>query len=91
MKEYVSQEIAKVDTKISEMDKRLASEINAVDKQVARNFNLVLSLIALIAVAVGLPQLITAWQGRKLREQTEKYDALKQEVELLKQERFVRP
>lgn len=91
MKEYVSQEIAKVDTKISEMDKRLASEINAVDKQVARNFNLVLSLIALIAVAVGRPQLITAWQGRKLREQTEKYDALKLEVELLKQERFVRP
>lgn len=91
MKEYVSQEIAKVDTKISAMDKRLASEINAVDKQVARNFNLVLSLIALIAVAVGLPQLITAWQGRKSREQTEKNDALKQEVELLKQERFVRP
>ena len=66
MKEYVSQKIAKVDTKISEMDKRLTSEINAVDKQVARSFYLVLSSIALITVAVGLPQLITAWRGRKL-------------------------
>ena len=63
MKEYVSQEIAKVNTKIDEMDKRLTSQINAVDTQVGRNFNLVLGLIALIAVAIGLPQIITAWQG----------------------------
>ena len=54
-------------------------------------YNLVLGLIALIAVAVGLPQIITAWQGRKLREQTEKYEELKQEIEMLKQERIVRP
>ena len=91
MKEYVSQEIDKVNTKITEMDKRLISQINAVDTQVGRNYNLVLGLIALIAVSVGLPQIITAWQGRKLREQTEKYEELKQEVEMLKQERIVRP
>ena len=88
MKEYVSQEIDKVNTKITEMDKRLTSQINAVDTQVGRNYNLVLGLIALIAVSVGLPQIITAWQGRKL---TEKYEALKQEIEMLKQERIVRP
>ena len=99
MKEYVSGEIAKVNIKITEMDKRLTNEINAVekqvtiginalDKQVGRNFNLVLCLIALIAVAVGLPQIITAWQGRML---TKKYEALKQEIEMLKQERIVRP
>ena len=91
MKEYVSQEIDKVNTKITEMDKRLTSQINAVDTQVGRNYNLVLGLIALIAVSVGLPQIITAWQGRKLREQTEKYEELKQEIETLKQERIVRP
>ncbi|MDE0426702.1 MAG: hypothetical protein OXN25_17770 [Candidatus Poribacteria bacterium] len=90
MKEYVSQEIAKVNTKIDEMDKRLTSQINAVDTQVGRNFNLVLGLIALIAVAIGLPQIITAWQGRKLREHTEKYEALRQEIEILKQERTAR-
>ena len=102
MKEYVTGEIEKVNIKITEMDKRLTSDIKsvekqltiqigAVDTQVGRNFNLVLGLIALIAVAVGLPQIITAWQGRKLQEQTEKYDALKQEIEMLKQERIVRP
>ena len=52
------------------MDKRLTNQINAVDTQVGRNFNLVLGLIALIAVAVGLPQIIITWQRRKLREQT---------------------
>ena len=99
MKEYVTGEIEKVNIKITEMDKRLTSDIKsvekqltiqigAVDTQVGRNFNLVLGLIALIAVAVGLPQIITAWQGRKL---TEKYETLKQEIEMLKQERIVRP
>ncbi|MDE0556715.1 MAG: hypothetical protein OXI24_21085, partial [Candidatus Poribacteria bacterium] len=77
-------------TRIDEMDKRLTVEIAAVDTQVGRNFNLVLGLIALIAVAIGLPQIITAWQGRKLREHTEKYEALQQEIEMLKQERTVR-
>ena len=88
MKEYVSQEIEKVNIRITEMDKRLTIGINAVDTQVGRNFNLVLCLIALIAIAVGLPQIITAWQGRML---TKKYEALKQEIEMLKQERIVRP
>ena len=99
MKEYVTGEIEKVNIKITEMDKRLTSDIKSVEKQltiqigavntqVGRNFNLVLGLIALIAVAVGLPQIITAWQGRKL---TEKYETLKQEIEMLKQERIVRP
>ena len=88
MKEYVSGKIEKVNIKITEMDKRLTIGINAVDTQVGRNFNLVLGLIALIAIAVGLPQIITAWQGRML---TKKYEALKQEIEMLKQERIVRP
>ena len=88
MKEYVTGEIEKVNTRITEMDKRLTIQIGAVDTQVGRNFNLVLCLIALIAIAVGLPQIITAWQGRML---TKKYEALKQEIEMLKQERIVRP
>ena len=88
MKENVSGEIEKVNTRITEMDKRLTIQIGAVDTQVGRNFNLVLCLIALIAIAVGLPQIITAWQGRML---TKKYEALKQEIEMLKQERIVRP
>ena len=60
MKEYISGEIEQINTKITEMDKRLTNSINAVDTQVGRNYNLVLGLIALIAFAVGLPQIVTA-------------------------------
>ena len=61
MKEYVSQEIGKVNIKISEMDKRL----NHI-------FTLVITLIALIAVAVGLPQVIVAIQRKEMRAQDKK-------------------
>ena len=91
MKEYVSSEIEKVNIKITEMDKRLTIDIKAVDTQLGRNFTLILGLIALIVFAVGIPQIITALQGRELRKQAEKYEELKQEVEMLKQERIVLP
>ncbi len=71
MNEFVSGKIEIVNTKIIEMDKRLTNDIKAVDTQVGRNFNLILGLIALIAFAVGIPQIITVLQGRKLREQAE--------------------
>ena len=112
MKEYVSQEIAKVNTRITELDKRLTNQISevekrltnsisevekgltvhvvAVDTQVGRNYSLIIGFIALIIFAVGIPQIITAFQGRKLREQEEKYEELKQEIEILKQQ-IVRP
>ena len=71
MKEYVTGEIEKVNTKITEMDKRLTNNINAVDTQVGRNFNLILGFIAVIIFAAIVPQMIAVWQGRKLPEQTE--------------------
>lgn len=100
MKEYISQEINQVNTKIEEMDKRLTNQINTLEKQLTiginavetrarRNFNLILGLMVLIAFAVGLPQIITASQGRKLQEYSIKLEDLKQEIELLKQERSV--
>ena len=102
MKEYVSGEVDKINTKIAEMDKRLTNQISevekrltvqvvAVDTQVGRNYNLILGFIALIVFAVGIPQIITALQGRKLREQDAKYEELKQEIETLKQQLIVRP
>ena len=89
IKEYVTSEIENMNTKIEEMDRRLTSEIKAVDTQVGRNFYLILGFVALIVFAVGLPQIITASQGRKLQEYSIILEDLKQEIELLKQERSV--
>ncbi len=91
IKEYVSQEIEKevrpVNATIAEMDKRL----NSI-------FVLVITLVAFIAVVVGIPQIIVAMQRKDISSQDEKIEFqqkqienLLQELETIKQERIVRP
>lgn len=98
MKEYVSHEIAKVNIKIEEMDKRLTSEIRALDKRLDHIFTLVIALVAFIAVVIGIPQIIVAMQRKDIRAQDEKIEAqqrhieaLQQEIKKRKQEHIVRP
>ena len=98
MKEYISQEIAKVNIKIEEMDKRLTSEIRALDKRLDHIFTLVIALVAFIAVVIGIPQIIVAMQRKDIRAQDEKIEAqqrqieaLQQEIEKRKREHIVRP
>ena len=51
-----------------------------------------IALVALIAVAVGLPQILVARQAKEmLRTQNQRIEALQQEIEKLKQERIDRP
>ena len=70
MKEYITQEIKTVNTKIEGQEKRL-SQI----------FWLVIALIGLIAAAIGVPQ----WQNRKDRTQEKQIEELTREFETLKQ------
>ena len=65
MKEYVSQKIDNVNTKISEMDKRL----NQV-------FLTVLGILGFITVFIGVPQIIVAMQRKDIRAQDEKIKTL---------------
>ena len=46
-------------------------------------------LIALIVIAVGIPQVIVAWRSRKDRAQEKRIEELAQEIETLKQQRIV--
>ena len=102
MKEHVSQEIGKVNIKVSEMDKRFTDKIASSEKDLSGDietlgerlnniFFLTLGLLAFIAVVVGVPQIIVAMQRKDIRTQDEKIEALMQEIETLKQERIVRP
>ena len=72
MKEHITQESEKLDIKIQ-----------SVDKLVDRNFYFLISLIALIVVAVGVPQILLTLRDKK-------YDNLVGEVERLKQQRIAR-
>ena len=78
IKEYISQEIAKVNIKIEEIDKRLTGEIGALDsrltgeiraldKRLDHIFTLVIALAAFIAVVIGIPQIIVAMQRKDIR------------------------
>ncbi|RKU13763.1 hypothetical protein C6501_09210 [Candidatus Poribacteria bacterium] len=109
MKEYIAQEIGTVNIKISEMDKRLTGKIESLDKDLSGDietlgerlnniFLLTLGLLAFIAVAVGVPQIIVAMQRKDIRTQDERIESqqkqietLLQEIETLKQERIASP
>jgi hypothetical protein len=98
MKEYVSQEITKVDTKFTDMEKSLAKRFSQVEESFAFQLHMVeeqiefTSYTILGLIVIGLTLIIfTFLQGRKLRKMTEIYEELKQEIEMLKQERIVRP
>ena len=84
LKEYVTQEIGKVNVKIEEMDKRLTGEINGMDKRLDQMFALVVVLITAVIAVVGVPMTIILFQlsgqDRKQRSQDEKIEALQQEL-----------
>ena len=72
MKEYVSQEIDKVNITISEMDKRL----NQV-------FLTLLGILGFITVFIGVPQIIVAMQRKDMQAQDEKIKTLQSQIEIL--------
>lgn len=97
MKEYVSQEIGKVNIKISEMDKRFTDKIASSEKDLSGDietlgerlnniFFLTLGLLAFIAVVVGVPQIIVAMQRKDIRTQDEKIESQQKQIETLLQE-----
>ncbi len=74
---------------------RLDERLTGVEKQIAMVANLVYALIALIVIAVGIPQIIMTWRSRKdstsetqiaalVQKQSEMISLLTAEVETLR-------
>ena len=84
----------KVEAKVDAIDTRLRTvetdvawtrgKLDSLDKHI--NW-----LMALIVVAVGLPQVIIAWRSRKDRTLEKQIETLTQEIEAIKQQRAVSP
>ena len=89
----VREEIKTLDTKltgqIQALDAKLTGEIKTVDGRVTQIFGFLIALIALIAVAVGLPQYLLARRGKEMQTYMEKIDQLSREIEILKQQRII--
>ena len=94
VKEEVKAEIAITNTKIDGLETRLRAvetdvawtrgKLDSLDKHI--NW-----LMALIVVAVGIPQLVIAWRSRKDRALEKQIEHLTQEIETLKQRQIVNP
>ena len=93
-KEEIKTEITHITSKIDGLDTRLRTvetdvawtrgKLDSLDKHI--NW-----LMALIVVAVGLPQVIIAWRSRKDRTLEKQIETLTQEIETIKQQRTVSP
>ena len=83
----ISEMDKRLTTSISELDKRFNTSLSEMDKRLSNTFSIVVALMALIAVMVGLPQIIALLQRRsenkQFAEQQKQIDALKQQIETL--------
>ena len=90
----IKEEIKELDTRLQNVEQGISwmrGKLEGVDKQISHATNVTYGLIALIVLAVGIPQIIIAWRGSKDREQERRIEELAQEIETLKQQRIVNP
>ena len=86
MKTYIDLKIEAVEAKIEVVETKIAG----VEKRVTHTTNLTYALIALVVIAVGIPQIIVAWQSTRNREQARINQELRQEIEALKRQWLAR-
>ena len=87
MKDYVNIRFDSVDKRFDSVEK----EILSVDKRITYGINVTYGLIALIVVAIGIPQFISVLQGRRQKEFEQKLQDLYRKIEMLEQQRIVSP
>ena len=79
---------SEIKSDIAESEKRMKAYVDvrfeSVEKRLTLLSNIVIALVVLIIVAVGLPQALMAWRNRETQQQI---DSLKQEIEMLKQQK----
>ena len=94
VKQDLETDIAATHAKIEALDARLQKVEQGVSWVRGRLDNLDRNIhwvMALILVAIGIPQVIVAWRSRKDRALETQVKTLTQEVETLKQQRIVNP
>ena len=83
----IKSEISLMKTEIGSVKENMASlngRVGGIEKQITW-------LMAIIIVAVGIPQVIVAWRSRKDREQDKRIEELAREIESLKRQQIVNP
>ena len=81
MKDYIDTKFFAVNTRIDSLEKRF----DTIEKRVSFNTNITMGLIALIVVAVGVPQIISVIQSTKHSDMEQKIEELYKKFETLEQ------
>ena len=81
----------KFTTKLSELDTKFTTKFEDMEKRQTLILILVTSLIALIVLAIGIPQIIIAFKQRNQDALEAEIKTLREKVELLEQARLVGP
>ena len=87
VKEEIEEEIEPIRDEIGSIKENIASlngRVGGLEKQM-------IFLMAIIVVAVGIPQIIITWRTKKERAQEKQIETLIREMETLKQQRIVNP
>ena len=95
LREYVDLKFEILDTKfttkLSELDTKFTTKFEDMEKRQTLILILVTSLIALIVLAIGIPQIIIAFKQRNQDALEAEIKTLREKVELLEQTRLVGP
>ena len=91
VEERLGTRINALDTKIDGVEERLGTRIDSVEKQMTFLLNIIYGLIALIIIAIGIPQLILTWRSRRDNTLENRVEILTQEIEALKQRHIAKP
>jgi ABC-type transport system involved in cytochrome bd biosynthesis fused ATPase/permease subunit len=102
IKEYVDSKVQVLDikitsldtkfsTKIDGLDTKFSTKIDELDKRLQILFALVVALIALVAGAIVIPQVIIAFKEKGTAPLQEQINQLRQKLEALEQSRVLRP
>ncbi|MBI1928887.1 hypothetical protein HYR99_32160 [Candidatus Poribacteria bacterium] len=90
MKEYVDSKVEVLEIKITSLDTKFSTKIDELDKRLQIIFALVIALIALVAGAIVIPQVIIAFKEKGTASLQEQINQLRQKVETLEQSRVLR-
>ena len=102
MKEYVDSKVEVLDIKITSLDTKFSAKIDELntkfsikfdefDKRQQIIFALLIALMALVAGAIVIPQIIIAFKEKGTASLQEQINQLRQKLEALEQSRVVRP
>ena len=87
IKEYIDTKIEGVNARFTGVDGRFTG----LEGQIATLTYLVYALIALIVIAIGIPQIIMTMRDNSNRDRDRKIEQLTQEIQNLKQQRITNP